>query len=430
MFSRDSYDVVVIGAGPGGCAAASICARGGASVLHLERSSEPSFKIGESLMPETYWTMEKMGALDLVREAGFVEKYSVQFYAKSGKASAPFYFDSLNDHESSQTWQVHRADFDELLFENGRRYGAECHRGVNVREVLFEDERAAGIRATSQDGEELEVRSKAIIDASGQGSVLARKFRLERESYGFDHASIFTHFEGAFRDEGRDEGATLILQTDDGSSWFWYIPLARDVVSVGVVGSVDSLIRSRDAMPHETFFDEVERCPEIKRRIRGARQCRPVSVIKDFSYSGHRVAGDGWVLVGDAFGFIDPVYSSGVFLALKSGEMAATAVLEGLAQDDLGEARLSAFQPVLKRGMESVLGLVQSFYAEDFSFGGFLREYPHHQRDVTRILIGDVFEAEFIELFSDMESYKQQLLQRRAFGDGDGAPEATVTTLG
>ena len=425
MFSKDSYDVVVIGAGPGGCSAASICARGGASVLHVERSSEPAFKVGESLMPETYWTFEKMGALDLIRNAGFVEKYSVQFYAKSGKASAPFYFDSLNDHESSQTWQVHRADFDELLFENGRRQGAECHRGVNVREVLFEGDRASGIRATTSDGQELEVRSKAIIDASGQGSLLARRFKLERESYGFDHASIFTHFEGAFRDPGRDEGATLILQTDDGSSWFWYIPLARDAVSVGVVGSVDALIRSRSGLPHETFFDEVKRCPEIERRIAGARQCRPVSVIKDFSYSGHRVAGDGWVLVGDAFGFIDPVYSSGVFLALKSGEMAAEAVLDGLECGDLGAGRLGAFQSELKRGMQSVLGLVRSFYAKDFSFGGFLREYPHHQKDVTRILIGDVFQNDFAQLFADMESYKQKLLSREPMAS-DGAMSAAT----
>lgn len=404
--SSELYDVVVVGAGPGGCAAASILARGGARVALLERNPFPSFKIGESLMPETFWTFEKMGALDRMRSAGFVEKHSVQFFAKSGKGSAPFYFDSVNEHESARTWQVHRAEFDQLMMDNSADQGAEVHRGISVREVDMEGS-PSRLRLRDEQGGEREVKARVVVDATGQGTLVAKAKQLDQTDYGLQHASIFTHFRGAHRDQGRDEGATIILHTSEGDSWFWYIPLADDTVSVGVVGARDYLIKDRRTRPHETFFDEVGKCREIGRRIGSAVQCRPMQVIKDFSYSNAEVAGDGWVLVGDAFSFIDPVYSSGVFLALKSGEMAAEAILDGLKNDDLSANQLGRFEPDLRRGMDAVLGLVRSFYSPDFSFGGFLRRYPEHQEDVTKILVGDVFGQDFSSFFDHVKAYQK-----------------------
>ncbi len=404
-----AYDVVVIGAGPAGCSAAAVAARRGLRVLLLERDREPRFKLGESLMPESYSSLRAMGALDRMKSSGFTEKHSVQFFTKSGRASAPFYFASLKPDDSARTWQVLRADFDQLLLEVAGEAGAECRRGVRVREVLFEGERAVGVRV-EEDGARREISARVVVDASGLNTVLARHLSLGRVDYGLDHASVYTHFRGAFRDPGIDEGATLILHTATGQTWFWYIPMAGDLVSVGVVGKVSDLISARSSRPHETFFDEVRKCPEIERRIAGARQCRPVMVAKDFSYRCDRMSGDGWVLIGDAFSFIDPVYSSGVFLALKSGELAAEAIADGIDRGDLSAAQLGSFRPRLMHGVEAIRKLVESFYAPDFSFGEFLKAYPHHQNNVTRILIGDVLDPYFGDLFDSMAEFRNTLL--------------------
>ncbi len=404
MFEAASYDLIVVGAGPGGSAAAAIAARGGLRTLLLERDPAPVFKIGESLMPDTHGVFEKMGALERMQRSHFTEKHSVQFFTKTGKASLPFYFERERPGcDSARTWQVRRSEFDELLMETAAEQGAETHRGVNVRDVLFDGGRAVGVRAAlAGNGGTVDLGARVVIDATGQSALLARRLDLGRVDYGLRHASIYTHFRGAIRDEGKDEGATLILHTKSGECWFWYIPLAGDVVSVGVVGPVDRLIRNRKGRPHEIFFEEVRNCAEIERRIAPGYQSRPVSVLRDFSYRLEKMAGDGWIAIGDAFSFIDPVYSSGVFLALKSGEMAAETAVEAVRDGDLSEARLGAFQPLLMRGVEAVRQLVQVFYDPNFSVGSFLKLHPEHQGKVTRILIGDVFELDFTSMFDDM----------------------------
>ena len=409
LVNCESYDCVVVGAGPAGCAAAAVAARAGLRVLLVERDPAPKFKVGESMMPETYWALEEMGVLERMKQSHFVHKHSVQFYARSGRASAPFYFQDEKDHACSQTWQVHREEFDQLLFENAGDQGAECHRGLAVKDLHFEgDPESSPLSGVTLESETLgkqQVRCKVLLDATGQSTLLGRFIELGKQDYGLRNASIFTHFKGAFRDPGRDEGATLILQTvPEGDTWFWYIPLAHDVVSVGLVGEAKNLKRPGNR-PHETFFEEVERCPEIKRRIAGAVQCRPVDMVKDFSYRYEKMAGDGWVLLGDAFSFIDPVYSSGIFLALFSGVMAAQSTAEAIQAGDVSAAKLSEFQPRLNRGTDAIRSLVEAFYNKNFSFGRFLKQYPHHQSGVTRILIGDVFDQPFDDLFSDMSTF-------------------------
>ncbi len=402
MPQRDSYDVLVIGGGPSGATAATLVAQQGHRVLLAERSSEPQFKIGESLMPATYWTLERLGMLDKMRQSTFPRKYSVQFYSKSGRASKPFYFFENDPHECSQTWQVLRSRFDQMLLDNAEEKGVEVRRGLAVSRVLFDDDgRAVGAEVQVGDGNGTprRIQARVVVDATGQSALLARQFKLIDVEPRMRHISFFSHFRGALRDPGIDEGATLVINTSTGKSWFWYIPLPDDVVSVGVVGPVDYLIKGRGGDPAATFAEELALAPAVRARIADAEQLFPIRARRDFSYRARQIAGDGWVLVGDAFGFIDPIYSTGVLLALKSGEMAADAINDGLASGDLSGAQLGRFGVDFTNGMEALRRLVYAYYAEGFSFSKFLRAHPHCRRDVVMLLTGNVYRESVGDLF-------------------------------
>jgi flavin-dependent dehydrogenase len=386
------YDVIVAGGGPAGSTIATILAQHGRKVLLVERSREPQFKLGESLQPQTYWTLERLGMLDRMRASAFPKKYSVQFVSSNGRYSQPFYFSEVDPRPSSQTWQVLRKEFDPMLLDNAAEHGVEVHRGVAVQEVLFDGERAVGARLRLDEGRSIDVASSVFADATGQSTVLARRFSLMRMEPRLKNASFYTHFEGARRDEGIDEGATLVLNTEGKRSWFWFIPLRDNVVSIGAVGPIEHLIKNRVADPQRVFEEELARCPALVERLTDARPLWPVQATRDFSYTTSRQAGDGWVLVGDAGGFIDPIYSTGVNLALKSGEMAADRLHEALTAGDVSGERLSRFTPVFRQGVESLRVLVYAFYHPQFSFSRFLRQYPECRGELIDMLIGNVFD--------------------------------------
>ena len=385
------YDLIVIGGGPAGSTVATLVASSGYRVLLLERASEPTFKIGESLMPATYWTFQRLGMLERLRASRFPRKHSVQFYGHSGRASAPFYFSENDPHESSVTWQVLRSEFDQMLLDNAAGHGANVVRGAVVQKVLFDGDRADGVEVRFSDGRACDLRSRIVADASGQSALLARKLDLKKVDPELKKASIFSHFRGATRDAGIDEGATLVLLTENKDSWFWSIPLADDCTSIGVVGSLDYLLQNRSENAQQIFDDELTRCSPLLNRLEGAEQLFPVRVTQDFSYRARQLAGDGWLLVGDAYGFLDPIYSSGVFLALKTGEWAADAICAAFERDDLSASCLGTFAGDVESAMGAVGNLVQAFYTRDFSFSRFLQRYPHCKQGIVDILSGNVF---------------------------------------
>ena len=305
------------------------------------------------------------------------------------------------------TWQVLRSEFDQMLLENAQEKRAEVQRGVSVHEVLFDGERAVGVRAKLADGRIEEFSAKVVVDSTGQSALISRKLKISTTEPQLKKASIFTHFEGGIRDEGIDEGATLILHTENKDSWFWYIPLPYDRVSVGVVGDLGYLLQDRrgsdGTLSHQAIFDEeLAKCPALQPRITGAEQLFPVKVTKDFSYRANRIAGDGWVLVGDAFGFLDPVYSSGLFLALKSGEMAADTINEALEKEDFSATQLGRFGTDFVAGMEAIRKLVYAFYTKDFSFARFLKRFPECQQGIVDILSGNVYRTDVTVIFGPM----------------------------
>lgn len=420
MTRSDSYDVIVMGGGPAGSTTAALVAMGGRSVLLMDREKFPRFRIGESLMPATYWTLDRLGMIERMACSDFPAKHSVQFFLKDGRGSAPFYFSEVEQGPSAQTWQVDRARFDHLLLDNARDRGVEVWEQTSALEVLFDGDRATGVRARFPDGQEKELSSRVVVDATGQSGLLARRLDLRNGDANLMNCAFFTRYRGAVRDEGIDEGATLILHTPKERTWFWYIPLPDDTVSVGVVGPIDRLLRGRTKDPQVVFEEEAAHCQPLLDRIAPAEQLEGVRVLKDFSYASHEIAGNGWVLVGDAFGFLDPIYSSGVFLALKGGEFAADAILDAFATEDFSAARLGEHGPEFIAGMEAMRKLVYAYYSPDFNFSAFLKAYPDCKEQLVDLLIGNVYRKDMSGLLAAMDEFAE-LPQYEPFRIREGA---------
>ncbi len=424
MATEVQTDVVVIGGGPAGSTVSTLLAQKGVKVTLYERERFPRFHIGESLIPETYWVLKRLNMLPKMQASHFVKKYSVQFVNSAGRESAPFYFWDNKPHECSQTWQVVRGEFDQMMLENAREHGVEAHEGVRVHEVLFDGDRAVGVRIKGPDGAFQDVRAKVVVDASGQNGLLMNKLNLRLWDPILNKGAIWTYYKGAYRDTGRDEGATLVIQTANKKGWFWYIPQHNDVVSVGVVAPFDYIFKGRTNYA-TTYEEEVAACPGVKERVARAERIAGYFATKDYSYRSKQVAGDGWVLVGDAFGFLDPLYSSGVLLALKSGELAADAIVDGLERGDTSAAQLGRWGANFNAGVDRMRRLVCEYY-DGFSFGAMIRKYPEMRGTLTDLLIGDLFDDRVDKVWAPLESlYKEGKNPIPKWDAGQASSEAT-----
>ena len=412
---QEQYDCVVIGSGPGGGTVAALVAQQGWKTLLVDRDPMPRFHVGESLMPETYWTFERLGVLEDFRRIAFTRKYGVQFVTGDGKESRAFVFSEHEPRASAMTWHVERAELDCLLFDTAAKHGADCRDLTRVVDFRLQSKDGSGnegpetgalheITLQSPDGSRHLVRTKVLVDASGQQAMIANRLGLVKVDPKLKKAAIWGYFSGGERNPPTEPDVTCILHTEDKLAWFWYIPLSDGRVSVGAVGDNEYLLKS-GMNPEERFEWLRGRCPGVKKRLERAELTTSLRVAKEFSYTTEQRAGDGWVLVGDAYGFIDPVYSSGVYLALKSGEWAADAIIDGLSRNDVSAAQLGRWTSHFDQGVHWIRKLVHAFYCNEFSFGAFMKQYPQYGQNLTDLLIGKVFEGEPGKIFDDLDPW-------------------------
>jgi geranylgeranyl reductase family protein len=406
--NKNKYDVIVIGGGPAGSSVASILTREGRSVVLFEKEKFPRHHIGESLMTDTFWTFQRMGFLEKLKQSPFVRKYSVQFANQRGKESRPFYFFEAVHHESAVTWQVTRAVFDHMLIEHAADLGATVYQQTQVKQVLFDGDRACGVEVQMEGGKLEKFFASVVVDATGQSAMLSNKFGWRVRDPKLKKAVLYSYFKGAHREPDLNGGATLVLRTGPGSNgWFWYIPLENDITSVGIVANPDYLVKGRGQDLAKIYHEEIEKCEACRRRVVNATRVDKIYSIVDYSYRSKQCAGNGFMLIGDAYGFLDPIYSSGVLLALKMAELAADAIHDAFKHNDFSAERLGQYQSKLDRGIESMRKLVYAFYSDGFSFSKFLQKYPEERVNIINLLIGDVFKEGVDNTYGPMSEFAE-----------------------
>ena len=401
---NSDYDALIIGGGPAGASAASVLAAHGRRVLVLEREKFPRYHIGESLIPFTYAPLERIGMIPKMRKSAFVKKYSVLFVQPDGKASQPFYFFNRYDRETvAQTWQVLRSEFDQIMLDNAREKGAEVREETTVKRLLMDGDRVIGAEAVSKDGRCEAIHAAITLDCTGRDAFASNKLGWRLPDPHLNKLAVWTYYKGSRREPGLDEGQTTVAFVPH-KGWFWHIPQHDDMVSVGVVAEGKYLTRGGVKDPEEIFQREMEENLWIKDHLREGVSTGQYWVTSEYSRHSRHCAAPGLLLLGDAFAFLDPVFSSGVMLALKSGVLAGDAIHEGLAAGDLSPARFSAYGAHMREGVENMRKLVYAFYDGNFSFKDVTMKYPDAAGLITDCLSGDV-NRDFSQLWSWIKEF-------------------------
>lgn len=389
MTSPSRYDVIVVGGGPGGGTAAAILAGQGHRVALLERARFPRYKIGESMIPYNYFALERSGLLPAMQAADFPKKYSVQFVNRDGRMSQPFYFSDHLDHPCTQTWQVTRDLFDTMVLDNARQRGVEVHEDTRAMELLLDGGKVCGVAAADAAGARREFRAPMTVDASGGEGFATSQLDWRVYDPLLQKLAVWSYYRGAKRDQGRDEGATTITYLE-GKNWFWYIPLRDGRVSVGAVGDA-AYLRQGGTKDLKTIFErEMRKNVWIEDHLSAGVCEGHYDQCMHRSYRSRHCAMDGLVLVGDALSFLDPIFSTGLYLALSSADLAADAVDAALRRGDTSGRAFVDYGETMAHRIEALRRLVFAFYADTFSFKDLIRKHPEVKGDVTDVLIGNL----------------------------------------
>lgn len=356
------YDAVVIGGGPGGSAAGSYLAMAGKKVLIVEKEVFPRFHVGESLLPYNQVLLRELGVVETLEKLACPTKYGAQFHLGNRSKSVKVLFRNGKFNREHRAFQVERSVFDEVLLRNAAAKGASVVEGATVREV---DNRPSGVALGVCDREGRTTRCEAdyVVDATGRDNLTGARDGLRENHPDLRKVAVFSHFSKVHLDPGPASGDTVIVRTSNG--WFWLIPIGVDKISVGAVLDVQEY-REMGLKPEAALKTLFQNCPEMQARMADAQSLIPAQVTSDFSYQNRRLIGPRLLRVGDAAGFVDPIFSSGVHLAMSSGKSAAQAILNVLDRGLSEGKAFAAYEKRFLRALAFCRELVEHYYTTPF----------------------------------------------------------------
>ena len=360
--NSSDFDVIIIGCGPGGSSAATFLARAGKRILVLEKEIFPRFHIGESLLPCNMTIFREMGVLPALEAAGFPRKLGARFELGNGTASTRFAFRQGKYNHEPEAIQVERAVFDHVLLKHARTTGADIREGWTVQKFST-DANGVSLDASGPDGKPHQFRAAYLIDASGRGNVTGNQEGLRVTHPKHKKLAVFAHFTGVRRDEGEAANDIVIVRLDN--KWFWIIPIGAEKTSVGLVIDPAEFAQEKGT-PQEVFERWVEASPPVKERMANARRVCEMHTTSDFSYYNRRLVGDRLLRVGDAAGFMDPIFSAGVFLAMWSGKLAAETIEHAIATGKPGGRRFAQYEKRVRHSLKQYWRMVENYYTTPF----------------------------------------------------------------
>lgn len=382
-------DVLVIGGGPTGSTISTKLAQMGRNVVMLEKDQHPRFHIGESLLPMNIPIFEELGVLDQVDEIG-IRKYAAEFNDENYKNPATYYFKNSLDNHFPFAYEVKREDLDTILFRNAAKKGAKTFEKTRVVSIKFNNDHSSLVECVDEEGNTKIWHARFLVDASGRSTVLANKFKIKTRSKKHNSAAIFGHFDNVVRRKGRDEGNISLAWFEHG--WFWMIPFKDGSMSIGAV-CWPHYLNSRSADVEQFLWDTIALCPSVANRMKKAKLTTPVTATGNFTYSASHMVGNGYLMVGDAFAFLDPIFSSGVLLGMASSLQGAKVVDAILENPKKAEQLVKEYDKKIRMALKTfswfIFRITQPAMRYLFMFRTEKRII--REQGVTTLLAGDLF---------------------------------------